>query len=197
MRVTILVGWLILPLLVGAYHLGPGQDRMVLDDVADLVAQAEASVRQEQWSDAKDGYDEALRLLPPDKVHEGRRLRLERAKVQMLSHKLPEAHQELKSLVDEMSQSDEANSQLGSEARAALANSQYYMTWLMRLEGAAKEQWEPEIESARQSFHLLAQRSEQSGDMQGATQYREDLESSIRLARIDLSELQGLPLPSQ
>ncbi len=63
----------------------------------------------------------------------------------------------------------------------------------MRLEGAPREEWEPRIESARQTFKQLA------GDASGAARQeaQEDLESAIRLARMDLSELQGLPLPSQ
>jgi len=170
---------------------------MVLDDVAALVAQAEQCAGNEQWSDAVEQYDEALNALPADEVHRGRRLRLERAKVQMLAHKLPDAHQELKMLVDELLESEKPDPQLLAQSRAALANAQYYMTWLMRLEGAPRDVWEPEIEAARQSFHLLAQRSEQSGDEQDAQRHREDLESSIRLARMDLSDLQGLPLPSQ
>ena len=197
MRVLILLLWLALPILVGVYHLGPGQERMVLDDAAGLVNQAEKCAANEQWPEALEHYDEALNLLPAEEVHQGSRLRLERAKVQMLARKLPEAHQELKMLVDELLESENPDPQLLAQSRAALANAQYYMTWLMRLEGAPRDVWEPEIEAARQSFRLLAQQSDQSGDEQDAKRHREDLESSIRLARMDLSDLQGLPLPSQ
>jgi hypothetical protein len=78
-----------------------------------------------------------------------------------------------------------------------MANAQYYMTWLMRLEGLGRDAWEPEIESARQTYKLLAEQAEQRGDTPAAKTHQEDLESAIRLARLDLSELQGLPLPSQ
>jgi len=197
MRLLLLVAWLMLPALVGIYHLGPGQEQMLLDDVADRVAQAERCAGDEQWSDAVDHYDAAIELLPAGKVHQGRELRLERAKAQMLCRKLPEAHQELKVLVDEMLQDSESDKRLLMQSRAALANSQYYITWLMRLEGAARDEWEPEIEAARQSFHLLAQQSEEAGSDADAGRFREDLEASIRLARMDVSDLQGLPLPSQ
>ena len=83
------------------------------------------------------------------------------------------------------------------EAREALANAQYYMTWLMRLEGLSNDEWEPEIESARQSYKLLAEQDDARGDQAAAQRHREDLESVIRLARLDLSELQGLDLPKQ
>ena len=46
----------------------------------------------------------------------------------------------------------------------------------------------------RQTYKLLAQ--EERDDAKKLA-LQEDLESSIRLARMDLSELQGLPLPSQ
>ena len=58
------------------------------------------------------------------------------------------------------------------------------------MEGLPQEEWEPEIESSRQHFRLLAEKS--SADKNG---YQEKLESAIRLARMDLTELQGLPLP--
>ena len=93
MRVLILLLWLALPILAGVYHLGPGQERMVLDDVATAVSQAEKCAANDQWPEAVEQYDEALNLLPAEEVQRGRRLRLERAKVQMLARKLPEAHQ--------------------------------------------------------------------------------------------------------
>ena len=71
-----------------------------------------------------------------------------------------------------------------------LADAKYYMTWRMRLEGLPQEEWEPEIESARQHFRLLAEKGSASNE-----RYQEKLESSIRLARMDLTELQGQPLP--
>ena len=79
-----------------------------------------------------------------------------------------------------------------------MANSQYYMTWLMRLEGQPRDLWEPEIDAARQTYKLLAEKNSSSDDDATVGQrFKEDLESVIRLARMDLSDLQGLPLPSQ
>jgi hypothetical protein len=43
----------------------------------------------------------------------------------------------------------------------------------------------------------LATKAEAGTDQSSTKEAREDLESAIRLARMDLSELQGLPLPSQ
>ncbi|HXG08633.1 MAG TPA: hypothetical protein VNK04_02495 [Gemmataceae bacterium] len=197
MRTLLLVGWLLVPVAIGAWHYGPGQERMLLDDVARILAQADRHAAEGEWALADEKYEEALRLLPPTRVAEGRRIRLERAKAQMLARKLPIAHQDLKGLVEEMQDDPAADPKVLAEARSALANSQYYMTWLMRLEGQPREVWEPEIEAARQTYRLLAEQAEATGDADAAKRYREDLESSIRLARMELSDLQGLPLPSQ
>jgi len=71
------------------------------------------------------------------------------------------------------------------------------MTWLMRLEGLDATKWEPEIESARQNYRLLAETSDTTGKVTEAKKHQENLEAAIRLARLDLSDLQGLPLPNQ
>lgn len=197
MRGLLVVVWLLIPVAVGAYHFGPGQERLKLDDAALWLGKAENYAAQEDWVEAESAYEQALKLLPTERVADIRRLRLERAKAQMLAKKLPIANQELQSLVAELRDDPKGDSKVLAEARSALANSQYYLTWLMRLEGLAKDDWEPEIESARQTYRLLAEQSDAAGDSASSKKHREDLESAIRLARMDLSELQGLPLPSQ
>ncbi|MEZ5325083.1 MAG: hypothetical protein R3F19_08460 [Verrucomicrobiales bacterium] len=134
---------------------------------------------------------------PKDKTAEMRRVRLAKANAQMLAHQLPDAHQDLGVLVEEMTEDQSADPQVLQEARSAHANSQYYLTWLMRLEGVGKETWGPEIEAARQTYRLLAEDAVKSGDAAFGKKVSEDLESTIRLARMDLGELQGLPLPNQ
>jgi hypothetical protein len=197
MRILLLTGWLLIPVIAAAWHYGPGQERMRLDEVALLLGRADQAAADGQWEQADNLYDEALRVMPPDRVAEGRRARLERAKAQMLNHKLPVARQDLKELVQELDGDPSADAGIAAEARSALANAQYYTTWLMRLEGEPREDWESEIEAARQNFRLLAEQAEAKGDSAAARKHEEDLESAVRLARMDLPELQGLPLPSQ
>jgi hypothetical protein len=62
----------------------------------------------------------------------------------------------------------------------------------MRLEGAQADEWLQPVESARQNFRLLA---EEARDEKATEDYEKNLEATIRLARMDLSELQGMPLP--
>jgi hypothetical protein len=197
MRKLLLVGWLALPVLGAAYHYGPGQQQLVLDDVARILAQAEQAAAREDWSEAERQFDDALNRMPADRPAEARRIRLERAKAQMLVQKLPTAHQDLKTLVADLENDPTTDPRLLADARAALANSQYYMTWLLRLEGEPREEWEPEVEAARQTYRLLAEQCEQQADAAAAAKHSQDLEATVRLARMDLKELQGLPLPSQ
>jgi hypothetical protein len=198
LRILLLTGWLLVGVAAAvAHYFGPGVDGRKLDDVARHVRVAEAAAAEGDYSDAVDAYNEALKALPEGRTAESRRIRVEKAKAQMLAKQLPEAHSDLRALVDELAADPAADPKLLAEARATQANSQYYMTWLMRLEGLSRDEWEPEVEAARQNYKLLAEEAEKRGDSAAAARYREDLESSIRLARMELSDLQGLPLPSQ
>jgi hypothetical protein len=198
LRILLLTGWLVLPAVGFFWHVSAGgHEQRTLDVVAGHIAAAEQAVAKEDYAAAVTAYEAALRELPKSRVAEGRKLRLEKAKAQMLARQLPEAHADLKGLVDELTADPAADPKLLAEARSTLANSQYYITWLMRLEGMSPGEWEPEIEAARQAYKLLAEDAEKRGDAPAAKKHREDLESAIRLARMDLGELQGLPLPSQ
>ena len=216
MRTLILTAWLLVPLAVVAYHYGPGQKHMVVDDVGRLLKLAEAHAAAGQQLEAIDAYKQALTIMPEKMVDKQQRVRLEMAKLQMTSQMLPDAYLGLTALVEELRDDSQADPQFTREAQAALANSQYYLTWLLRLEGAPREVWEPEIEAARQTFREMAEDTakedtakedtakEDTAKTEGksdkspkAKQYREDLEAVVRLARMDLDELQGLSLPCQ
>ncbi|AWM37237.1 hypothetical protein GobsT_48190 [Gemmata obscuriglobus] len=197
-RVLFLTGWLLLGVGAAVAHwFGPGVDGRKLDLAARHLRTAEKAVAAEDYSSAVEEFGLALKALPEGRGAEARKIRLEKAKAQMLARQLPEAHSELRTLVDEMAADGGADPKVLADARSAQANSQYYMTWLMRLEGQNRDVWEPEIESSRQTYRLLAEQADKRGDATAAAKHREDLESSIRLARLELSELQGLPLPSQ
>jgi hypothetical protein len=115
----------------------------------------------------------------------------------MFISKLPDARRDLEALVGELEADASADPALATDARDALANAQYYTTWLLRLEGAAPEEWEREVDASRQNYKLVAETLVARGDDAGAARAQENLESSIRLARMDIKDLQGLPLPSQ
>ncbi|MBM3989898.1 MAG: hypothetical protein FJ298_02710 [Planctomycetes bacterium] len=211
MRKLLIFAWLLLPVGAAAYHYGPGQERLREDAAAEQVALARAHVHQAcevaakegdaaargLWSEAERTLSEAIEALPAEHVGELRRLRLERAKARMFISKLPDARSELESLLGELEADAGADSALVLDTRDALANAQYYTTWLLRLEGAAPEEWEREIDASRQNYKLVAETLAARNDADGAARAQESLESSIRLARMDIKDLQGLPLPSQ
>jgi hypothetical protein len=182
---------------VAAYHYGPGQEKLELDTAHDLVQAAQACVTDEDYAAAIGLYDQALSALPKGHVAEGQRIRLERAKAQLQLGQLPAAYDELAILVPEMQEDKASNPKVLADAQSLEASTKYYLTWLMRLEGKSRPEWEPEIETARQLYRRLAEQAVESKDTAGAKHHEEDLEASIRLARMDLSELQALPLPCQ
>jgi hypothetical protein len=189
--------WLVIPLAVGVWHYGPGQERMELDEIAGYLQKAQQLAERREYALAVEQYEEALRRLPGDRVADIQSVRLERDKAQIFAHQLPAARKDLEALVDELAADPKADAARLSDARQALANAQYYMTWLLRLEGQPRQIWEPEIEGARQNYRLLTEQARVGGHSDVAQKRAEDLEASVRLARMDLSELQGLPLPSQ
>ncbi|HYE97448.1 MAG TPA: hypothetical protein VEJ18_01000 [Planctomycetota bacterium] len=198
MRKILIAVWLLIPLAGAAYHFGPGQRGERLDAAARRVAQAEALEARRDFAGAVDAYADALALLPDDApAGASRRLRLKRAKARMFAAQLPDANADLEDLLAEVAADPKADRALATDVRAALASSQYYMTWLKRLEGAPREEWQPFIDEARQNYRVLADESRSAGDEPAALRRQEDLDASVRLARMDLSELQGLPLPSQ
>ena len=196
MRKALLALWILLPVGGWAYHEGPGQDRLRLDTVDGLVAAAHAAALAGDHATAAGKYDEALAKLPAGNDPVARAMRLERAKAWLQSEKLPDARADLERLVGEL-EKDGTDAELLAGARRSLANARYYFTWLMRLEGLPRETWEPEIDGSRQLYRLLAEASAGGDDQKALRRSKQDLEAAILLERLALSDLQGLPLPSQ
>lgn len=197
-RILLMTGWLLVGGAAAVAHwFGPGVDGRKLDRAAMFVRAAQVAADKGDFATAAEEYAAAIQALPEGRTADARRLRVERAKAQMLASQLPDAHGDLRVLVDEIAADPAADPTLLADARSALANAQYYTTWLMRLEGLARDEWEPEIEASRQTYRLLAEDAARRGDTAAATKHREDLEATVRLARMELSELQGLNLPKQ
>lgn len=197
MRILLLILWLLVPVGAVAFHFGPGQDLLKHDHAAKVLREADGFRVAGRLDEAQQALEKGLELLPPSEVAARQRVRLELCKVLMDNRGLPVANQELNSLISELDADPEADPDLVADCRETLANSQYYMTWLMRLEGLTEEVWGTEIESAQQNLRMLAGSAVQTGEMELAARHREDLEAAARLARMDLGELRGLPLPNQ
>jgi hypothetical protein len=185
--------WLLVPIVVLAFHYGPGQSRLALDRAAGKIAAARSLEAQEKWTEAAQAWSAALAATPQPQTGARLQLRLAQARARMYTGELPEAIDDMETLLTE-AQRVRAEPDLQREIRGSLAGAQYYAGWLMRLEGASAEEWLLPVDSARQHFRLLA---EETKAPKFAKDYEKNLEATIRLARMDLSELQGLPLPKQ
>ncbi len=197
MRKKILITvWLLVPIVLLAYHYGPGQKGLAKDQVAAKIEAAQHAEKSEDWRAAMAAYADALALLPTDQTATRYKLQLAQAKARIYTGELPEAMQDMEGLLADMLRAN-ANAEQVREVRGNLATAQYYAGWLMRLEGATAEEWTAEVEQARQNFRLLAEETQKEGNQTTALDHQKNLESTIRLARMDLSELQSLPLPKQ
>lgn len=197
MRLALLLAWIAIPVAFAFYHFGPGQDAAENANAGAELRLASYHSQQQDWAGVEASCSAALASLKSDDPKVEQRVRLERAKARLLSEQLPAAYDDLTALLDELEASDQADPALLKETRAAMASAEYYLTWLMRLEGEPREKWELEIEAARQKYRLLAEQATEAGELEAAEQYTEDLEATIRLARMELSELEALDLPCQ
>ena len=186
MKTLLITLWCLLPIGLAAFHFGPGQDLLKFDDTEAQLAQAREAVANEEWGEAVETYQDALAKLPRQEKQLAYQIRLETAKAMMLNKQLPTARQDLAKLVTDLDNDEAAPQKLRDAARSALANARYYMTYLMKLEGLPDTAWEPEIEAARQEYKLLATSAANS---ELAKRSADDLESAIRLARMDPAEL--------
>lgn len=191
MRILFATLWLLLPLGFAAYHFGPGQEKVKLDQTEALLADARTAIVNEDWAEAIESYEKALAKLPKEKKETALRIELEIAKAKMQNEGLTEAREDLIGLVDRVTDDQSLPADLREDALSTLANARYYMTYLMKLEGLPAAEWEPEIEAARQEYKLLAQTGSNK------EKHLADLESAIRLARAEPTELYGLPIPNQ
>ena len=198
--------WALAPVALLAYHFGPGQDGLAREEAkssiqAALDFEAKAISRTEldseakkQWRQAIDAYNDALAALPDTETAKRQQLQLARANARIYVGELPEAMLSMEHLLDETARGDD--SELESKIRSSLASAQYYTGWLMRLELAEKEEWKEPLEKARQNFRLLAEQTAKT-DAKASEDHQKNLEAVVRLARMDLSEVQALPLPKK
>ena len=197
-RSLVLAGWLVVGGVGFAVHRSEaGRAAERRDAAAALAAAADALAAAGDEAAAIDKYAEALAALPPDRVADARRLRLAKANAMVFGGQLFDGADDLETLTDELAADPEADPAGLTAARTGLARARYYVAWRKRLEGAAEDDWEPDADAARQGFKLLAERAAAGGDGAAAAGYAADTESAVRLARMDLAELQaqGIPKP--
>ena len=186
--------WALAPVALLAYHYGPGQNGLAREDAKASIQAALDFEAGQQWQQAIDAYNEALATLPDTEMAKRQQLQLARANARIYIGELPEAMLAMEHLLNETAKG--SDSKLESKVRSSLASAQYYAGWLMRLELAEKKEWKEPLEKARQNFRLLAEQTAKT-DAKASGDHQKNLEAVVRLARMDLSEVQALPLPKK
>jgi tetratricopeptide (TPR) repeat protein len=186
--------WALAPVALLAYHFGPGQVGIAREEAKISIRAALDYEAGEQWPQAIDAYNEALAALPQTETAKRQQLQLARANARIYVGELPEAMLDMEHLLDETLKG--SDSDLQDKVRSSLASAQYYTGWLMRLELAEKKEWMEPLEKARQNFRLLAEQTDKTG-VEASEDHQKNLEAVVRLARMDLSEVQALPLPKK
>ena len=186
--------WALAPVALLAYHYGPGQAGLAREEAKASIRAALDFEAGEQWQQAIDAYNNALATLPDTETAKRQQLQLARANARIYVGELPEAMLAMEHLLDETAKG--SDSKLENKVRSSLASAQYYTGWLMRLELAEKKEWKEPLEKARQNFRLLAEQTAKT-DATASEDHQKNLEAVVRLARMDLSEVQALPLPKK
>src|SRR2546426_1914337 len=121
MRKTILLCiWLLVPVVLLAYHYGPGQSRLAMDRAAQKIAEAKAFEAKGDWAAAYAAWSEALAATPAEKATARFQMRLAQARTRMWTGDLPEAITDLENLLAE-AQRGGADKEFQSELRSTLA----------------------------------------------------------------------------
>ncbi|HAM72225.1 MAG TPA: hypothetical protein DCM86_11335, partial [Verrucomicrobiales bacterium] len=156
---------------------------------------ARTAAARADWAGVIEASGHAAEALPPSDTPLRMELEMDRADARVRKGELPESISDLERLLAEAGENRDLPARTLQRLRSQLASSQYYAAWLMRLEGAPSAEWLERAEAARQQFRLLAEQSHSNSLPRLAADYEQNLESVIRLERMDLSELKGLPLP--
>ena len=190
--------WALAPVALLAYHFGPGQAGLAREEAKTSIQAALDFEAGKQWQQAIDSYNDALAALPDSETAKRHQLQLARANARIYVGELPEAMLSMEHLLDETAKG--SDKELESKVRSSLASAQYYTGWLMRLELAEKEEWKEPLEKARQNFRLLAEqtaKTDATASENHQKNHQKNLEAVVRLARMDLSDVQALPLPKK
>jgi hypothetical protein len=185
--------WAVVPVGILALHLGPGQRWLTRDRAADHLRLALVADEHEDYAAAAEHYGTARAALPPEQRAERVKLALREARANVYAGNLIEGSDALETLIAEEEAQPKPDAAMVREARHALGEAGYFTAWLMRLGGAAAEEWKPETERSRQQYRLLAE----SATSDDAETFKKNVEQVIRLEQMDLSELKALPLPKK
>lgn len=200
-----LILWLLVPLAVVAWHVGPGQRQLSEDRAGVYIRQAQAAADEQRWEDSARAYGQARMLLPDEARGETYRLELEAALAWIRSGDDRRGQQMLEDLLATMQQDAEVDEDLYVAASQELAVASYHAAWLLRLTEAPVDQWRAKARLAVQQFRSLAERAEgraaSATNRRNSTAHRQarifkrNLEAAVKLQQLDLEQLRARPVP--
>jgi hypothetical protein len=188
--------WLLLPLPLIVLHFGRGQQWLARDRAHAIIIRGQEAEQREDWKTADELYNQAAGFISSDQ--KDIKLRIDLARVRT-SHRSGEAMAAIDgsiSLLDDAAFST-MPVEFRREAREVAARVHYYSAWVMRLEGASRELWMEQAELARQNFRLLAEKENADASAEYVQSQKVNLESSIQLQRLGLTDLMARPLPKE
>jgi hypothetical protein len=189
MKKKLLLLWLLLPVPIIALHYGPGQRLMARDEAETLADRAEAAAAGGEHVQAAALFREAAQRVGASEPEAQLRLHVAAARARAQGGDAAEALDALDQLLADPRIEQHAG--VGEEARELAARTAYHASWVMRLEGATRDEWLPVAEESRQQYRLLAE----AGGGATAESARQNVEAAVRLQRMSLAELMAKPLP--
>jgi tetratricopeptide (TPR) repeat protein len=190
--------WLLAPVVGVALHYGPGQKGVALDNMATAIREAEAAKAAEKWDAAEQAYGRAIALATGN-ASLWAQLHVAKADARFMDGEVPEAIAELKEALA-AAKADESPISAQNALLAKMSEGHYYAAWLVRLENVSEDEWRNQIDQARQGFRYLSETCASDAETEGgcgSETHQKNLESAIRLAQMDTSDLKALPLPKQ
>ena len=196
MKRWVLLLWLLVPLPVVVWHYGAGQKWLALDHAHSFITRAEQAEAAGNWALAEELYRGAA-----DKIANNDpplRLQLDVAIIRTRYNQggaVDSIDGITRVLADARFHALTGAAQ--REARELAGRIHYHAAWVMRLEGAQRDLWMEQAESALQNYRLLTESSLEAGQSSYATTQHTNLEVSVRLQRMSLIELMSRPLPEE
>lgn len=207
MRAWLIMIWLMIPIGMAYHWFSPqGVERRRRDAITGILDDARANVRAASQTgdtdeagrllaEARGLYEEAIEKLPASQANRIYRnqMNLEKAAVVIRQGSVEEGLQEIQSLMEAL-RGKQWPDDYEDNFRAAAAAGIYQSAAAMRLMGYGRSEWVRVADDARQQYCML---SEKHGgeEMETSHSLKKNLEESIRLVRMDLSTLDGDPLP--
>lgn len=160
MRKFLTLLWLLFPVAVFYHHFNQGQVQIAREQARLRVEQIRELERAEEpdWERILEEYDKLTAGLPTGErplVRHQIRLAKARARLQMLD--IIGAITDLTELLQETAQVHGDDAKVTRATREMLGKAHYYATYLLKINGAAEEEWRPYAERTRQIFRYLAE----------------------------------------